>query len=80
MTIKTIEVIEYQSAVNRKLVHGGYQLAMLYRDCVDSQYDWIPHPAVFRTKERAEAFLVKMNRNNINIKNWGKSIPTYGVI
>lgn len=77
--IKVTPYYSNEAAVKHGII-GGYRLAMLYCDCRDSPYEWIKHPAVFKSKDRAENFLSKVMKGKITMCKWGNSIPAYGVI
>lgn len=80
MAIAQIKVAPFRTVVARKEVFGGFHLQMLYCDCNDTPYEWIGHPAVFATQERAEKFLAQVMAGKINQRAWGKSQAAYGVI
>lgn len=60
----------------------GYHVTALYRPPMEDMWESLDHVAVFRTKERAEAFMAKVVKANrqaypflgLDFKNW--KIPT----
>jgi hypothetical protein len=51
----------------------GFRVGGITRDCPDSLWDPIAHRAVFRTRERAEAFLARVCNVapwSLNLKEW----------
>lgn len=70
MQVYSITVTAF--TIKRQVV--GFHVAAVYRAPFDDMFDTIDHPAVFSTRERAEAFAVKLQAKNIrhelNLGNW----------
>ena len=51
---------------------AGFQIHGLHRACSDSFWEVAAHPAVFRTRDRAERFLAKIKAaRRIDYAYWG---------
>ena len=78
MSVRNLEV----SPVKFRNQVVGYSVSGIYRDCSDSLWDTFTHHAVFRTKERAEAFLVRIRKSpgtQFNMKHWNVGYNWDGV-
>jgi hypothetical protein len=86
MAIAQIKVAPFRTVVARKEVFGGYHVQALYCAARSAPFEWIGHPAVFATKERAEAFMAKIEtalvakKGCLNMQAWGNGVAAYGVI
>lgn len=61
-----------RDAAVKKFPKGGFFIAALYRAPFDDMWDYINHPAVFKSEEAANRFCDKVNANirKVNLRNW----------
>ncbi len=77
MAIRNIEVAPVK--FRNKVV--GYSVSGIYRDCTDSLWETFTHHAIFRTEERAQAFLERIlnSSTRYNMKHWNVGYSWDGV-